>query len=513
MHVCPTQVWLRAAFASSLCLAPGIVAQSPLALDVRAGSIPGALEMVLAQGSFFEPCVVFVGVDPGPTPLAILDPGDPRQLQVGTQAWAGFFGYFPMSGTFAIGPSAVPNAPNLAGLTFWFQGLTLGTVSLVDRLSNPAAVRLELAGQFHTRAALQLVDERAFAVAMPRDDRRWMVVGGGRGGLLALTAHRTTEIYDDVTDRFVPGPSMNTERAVHTATRLQDGRWLLVGGVDYNNDPQAACEVYDPAADVFAPVAPMATARMGHTATLLQDGRVLVAGGLTAITNAVLSTIANTTDTTEIYDPVANSWAPGPAMGTRRVGHVAIPRPDGRVLLAGGISYDLILVPIPTVRTSSDLYDPATNTRSAGPGMQTPHSLVDPVPLGGDRWLVAGGISSVTLTNPGTPTAVAEIYDAVANSWSSAGSMATPRGSQRTFPLGNGQWLAVGGANGTIEVPVALASGEVYDSAANSWSPGPSLSVPRAAAAAILTTHGQVHVMGGGTSLGAIATSSDWYYF
>jgi hypothetical protein len=72
-------------------------------------------------------------------------------------------------------------------------------------------------------------------------------------------------------------------RAQHTATRLADGRFLIVGG--YWNDGQNAgtlssAELYDPGTGGFSPIGSIGTPRAGHHATLLQDGRVLIAGGV-----------------------------------------------------------------------------------------------------------------------------------------------------------------------------------------------------------------------------------------
>lgn len=504
-------------FAFVLLAAAG-VAQS-LQLDVRGGSTPGSLSLDLHAGLYpMEPCFVLVGADAGPTPIALFDPNDPRSVQVGASMLSNsFFGLLGFDGHFRVGPQPVPALPALLDAPFFFQGITLyGPGTIVDRISNPGVIRLGGANTFRSRTAY-FADERAFAVVLPRADGRWLLVGGGRGGLLAQVAHRTTEIYDEMTDTFSYGPNMTTERSLHAATRLADGRFLISGGVNYINDPQAACEVYDPVADTFTPVAPMLTPRMGHTATLLADGRVFVSGGLAAmtVTPTPLSAVRDATNTTEIWNPVTNTWTAGPNLRTPRAGHIAIQRPDGRILLAGGISWDSVIIIgwLPTVRSSCDLYDPAANTIVAGPAMAGARSLTEPIAIGNNRWLVAGGISSLTLTNLGTPTASAEIYDAVANTWSSAGSMATPRGNQRAWPLGNGRFLHAGGANGNILNPVPLASTEVYDAGSNSWTAGPNMTIERAAAATFPMPSGPMMLFGGGTANGAISTGTEWYFF
>jgi len=490
-------------------------AQYGIELDVRAGSVPGSGNVDLYLGPMLGNGFVLVGVDPGPTPLALIDPADPRMLTIGPTFPDVYFAMFGLDQHLRLGPFTIPPNPAFVdGVVFVQGGSLFGPVTLVDQLSPPVAIRWGLAGVFHDRGVATLND-RSFTTVLPRRDGRWMVAGGGRGALLAQVADPSTEIYDDVTDTFSYGPQLTAARSLHTATLLPDGRWLLCGGVNVLNDPQPSCEVYDPVADSFTAVASMLTPRAGHTATLLANGRVLVTGGLHAmtVTPSPINAIFDTVNTTEIYNPATNTWTAGPNLRTPRAAHLAILRPDGRVLLAGGISWDTIIIQIPTIRSTTDLYDPVANTIVAGPGMSTPHSLVDPLPIGNDRWLVAGGISALTLTNQGTPTAVAEVYNAVTNTWSAAGSMATARGIHRGFALGAGRFLCVGGANGSILSPTPLGSGEIYDVATNGWTPGPSLTIPRAAAGAFLTRRGQVHVIGGSTTSGAIARSTEWYFF
>lgn len=510
---------LRRSFAAlPLALAAALPAQN-LELDVVGGSAPGSLAFDLWPGLYpYEFAAILPSFSSGPTPLALFDPADPRSMNIGTDllgaAWYGFMG---LDGHLRIGPLGMGAAPAFQDQAIFFQAITFqGTPTIVHRISNPNVIRLGNAGAFRDRLG-SFQDDRAFATVLPRADRTWMVIGGGRGGLLSQVAHATTSIYDPLTELTQFGPQLTTARSMHCQTQLPDGRWLITGGVNVTNDPQAACEIYDPVADTFTAVAPMIVPRMGHTATLLANGRVLVTGGLQAMTTTptALSAVRDATATAEIYDPAANSWTASTSLRTPRCGHVAITRPDGRILFAGGISWDTVIIIgwLPAVRSSTDLYDPVANTMVAGPSMSSPRSMIDPIPLGNHRWLVAGGISSLTLTNLGTPTATAEIYDAAANAWTTVGSMATARGMHKGWLLANGSALVSGGGNGTILAPVPLASSEIFSPATNTFSSGPSLNTARAGAAVFLTPHGQVHVFGGGTSNGAISNTTEWYYF
>lgn len=144
------------------------------------------------------------------------------------------------------------------------------------------------------------------------------------------------------------GP-MNVARKFHTATRLADGRVLIVGGEDGANRVLDSVEIYDPDTRTFQPgpslsdVAqpepgvPVTGPRSHHTATLLADGTVLVAGG-----DYVDGTTGNVQvhATGVIFDPVRDEWTYNFRLATARTQHTAVrvvtAAGDERVLLIGG---------------------------------------------------------------------------------------------------------------------------------------------------------------------------------
>jgi N-acetylneuraminic acid mutarotase len=99
---------------------------------------------------------------------------------------------------------------------------------------------------------------------------------------------------------------MNQQRGDHTATLLADGKVLVVGGIGpvpgMALEFKAAlsnAELYDPASGTWTQLASqMATERYYHTATLLPDGKVLIAGGLTTDQRRIIGR-----SSTELYDP------------------------------------------------------------------------------------------------------------------------------------------------------------------------------------------------------------------
>ncbi|WP_437304005.1 Kelch repeat-containing protein [Sorangium sp. So ce388] len=157
-------------------------------------------------------------------------------------------------------------------------------------------------------------------------------------------------------------PSMSTPRAEHTATVLQDGRVLVVGGFTEVDDgsPYAArtavgltaVEIYDPATRTWSPAAPLQQGRRGHAAVLLPDGQVLVAGGRFRSEQS-----GTEIRSAELYDPTSNTWT--------KVGSLAKPHPvpsmvlvDGRPVLVGMAWSNLLFID----EMNAAVYDPASRT-------------------------------------------------------------------------------------------------------------------------------------------------------
>lgn len=119
---------------------------------------------------------------------------------------------------------------------------------------------------------------RSGQLATLLDDGTVLLVGGGYPNPMLASAER----YDPVSgSSTATGPLGVGRWGESTATLLLDGQVLVVGGYRALVQDQALAsgELYDPIVGSWTSAGEMTEARHGHTATLLDDGRVLVVGG------------------------------------------------------------------------------------------------------------------------------------------------------------------------------------------------------------------------------------------
>jgi Kelch motif/Galactose oxidase, central domain len=305
-------------------------------------------------------------------------------------------------------------------------------------LYNPAAGTWAVTGQMNT--------PRIDSTATLLPDGQVLVAGGSGGGSNALSS---AELYHPATGTWSVTGSMHQGRsglngAGASATLLPNGEVLIAGGEDANFNLLASAELYNPATGTFTATGSMTTARVGQSATLLNNGQVLVAGGTGATAAA------------ELYNPATGKFTATGSMSAPRGGNVGTLLPDGDVLVTGRAT------------TFAELYHPATGQWSnASAGLPACISTMEcrlfstATLLGTGNVLVAGGLVGL-VSNPQT-TATAMLYHPGTNTWTSTGSMTTPRENQTATLLPGGQVLMAGGTNfDHPHAAIFLASAELY---------------------------------------------------
>ncbi len=360
----------------------------------------------------------------------------------------------PPSGTLPV-IVPLPGTPSLAGFTLFTQMIAFNPSAPSGlALSNPMSIQLALPDSYNG-ALNTMLNWRGLHTATSFVNSRYVfVAGGGSGALLAPTPVNSTAIYDHFTRTFMPGPNLSVPRVLHTATRLLDGRILLAGGLDgvaINNWTDG--EVYDPATNTFMPVAnQMAGPRAAHTATLLNDGRVLLTGGNTmfAILSAgnYITVFSTSINTTEIYNPVTNTFTPGPIMSSKRLAHEAVKLPNGTVLVVGGINggINLGVTALPTFTSTTQIFNPTTNTFTNSGTVVSSRlkPVLEVLPSG--NVLMAGGAAGTFITATNTT----EIRNAITGAWSAGPLMPVATVLGGNIKNSNGSIIVSGGGTGTL---------------------------------------------------------------
>jgi PKD repeat protein len=329
------------------------------------------------------------------------------------------------------------------------------------------------------RDAAPLAQARQQAAAVMLRSGRVLVTGG-----LSLSDElASVEIYDPASGQWSAGPSMAEARRLHTATLLDDGRVLVAAGIG-SDGWLASAEIYDPASNTWSATGPLAVRRYDHSATRLRDGRVLIAAG----TNQSLA--GGALAPAEIYDPASGTWTSGGSLTYRRQRHTATLLNDGRVLVAGGLFY-APGSPNASYPAACEIFDPNTNTWTLGPSLLQPRSAHSATVLPDGRVLVAAGMTW------NWETTAAELYSPTSNSWSSTASLLNVRAQHTATLLPNGRVLVVGGWRAYFG---QVSSVEVFDIAAPSTAFPGSMSVERQEFSATVLPSGKVLAVGGSSA-------------
>jgi hypothetical protein len=523
---------------SPLCLALLGLLVSPLAAQSNATSTLMTYGDVIGQPFSVE----MTGLTPNTTTILI-----PSFLNTGSSYLVGQSGDsndalavgidLASNGTYFTGSSnaqgkatfnlAIPNNPALLDRNIYWQGLTRPGTSGPGFYEDFSNIRLM---SVNTAARWQLTDNHASIASANLAYTTWevgdlhgrptklFVCGGGPALLVDVstaypTINRCWEV-DSVSGRhtILPGV-MNSGRAFHQVVKLQDGRFMAIGGIEgpYGSGNNHftkvlnTCEIYDPATGVWTATANMGSYRAGSTAMVLPDGRVYVAGGTTGNgqheMHDIVDLLGTAVKSTEFYDPATNSWSWGPSLTEFKAGASHLVMSDGRWLVSGGITHTLLFgIPIPDFSANQQIYNPATNSWANTGGMRDKRALGGMTELPNGQIYIAGGAGG-DIFNIG-PIRKTEIYNPSTGGTTAKPNLTADAAFCQVQTLADGRAIVIGGARGDLVDPIPISNVWIYDPATSTVTSTTAMPETHAGGVGAVFEDGTVYYGGGESNSG-----------
>lgn len=393
---------LRALTLVPLLLAAPALAQGPQ-LDRSGGAVPGTATWTVG-GDTGQVYGIVLALDETPTEIL---PGVEFAISGAlldlTFSIPGLVGLIGASGS---ATASVPLlSPSLAGLVISAQAVTGPSFSAPSNLvrTTPA-----LSGSFTATVEAPVLPVQGGAIA--RLDGGDLLLAGGSGP--------AAQLYRDELERFELSGVTFGVGLLSQATALADGKVLFTGGLGLDGQPTAAAAVFDPVSGSTTELS-MGSPRAGHQATLLSDGRVFVTGGfadvqidLTAILSdplALLGVFNGLSGSTEFFDPATLSFSAGPSMLEPRALHTATALNNGSILVAGGLTL-IPLINIPTVSNTAYTYNTLFGTFGLPLFFDGPRLAHSAIKLGDGSVALVGGLTldlEPFISSGGDPTQLA----------------------------------------------------------------------------------------------------------
>jgi hypothetical protein len=261
-------------------------------------------------------------------------------------------------------------------------------------------------------------------------------------------------------------PPLPVPRVFHSVSCSADGRVVVCSGYNHGGDDMvlhlmSTALQWLPGTGTWSALPGLPGERNGAASVELPDGRTMLIGGFSNGGQALASVLVLAAD--------GSGWSDLPLLMTVR-GYPAVALlPDGKVLVAGGQSGSAV----DTALNTAELWDPATQKRTALPPMVHKRSCAATCELPSGRVAVVGGAG----TNDGVIRKDGEVFDPVTREWEPLGAeMAHVHGHISTVAVAGGL-LAVGGGH----------KSELYDAESGRWVTLPHAMVQRRGCAGLIS--------------------------
>ena len=296
---------------------------------------------------------------------------------------------------------------------------------------DPATGSISWAAPLHTarhgHTATLLIDGRVLVVGGYSLPEQWL---------------DDAEVYDPSSNTWTVTPPIYSHGVSHSATLMDDGRVLVVGGCIGSGLCTNRVEIFTPATNTWNEATPLPLDWSSHAAVLLDDGNVLVAGG-----GSIVDTSMD--NQAWLYNPQTNQWSPTGLMNEHRIFPEAVKIPDGRVLLAGG-AYPVNYYQLDTL-ASTEIYDPVSNTWLSTAALHEARYSFEMPLLPDGRILVIGGARDWDhdWTDQSFISEI-ELYDPNTNQWQIVEELPNPVANAAATLLPDGRVWMTGGQSGWL---------------------------------------------------------------
>lgn len=174
--------------------------------------------------------------------------------------------------------------------------------------------------------------------------RRWHTAAELNGEVYIIggeTGDRTktpiVDVYDPITDTWRQAANFPVPTMTFMSACVLNGKLYVVGGSmnglpGWTGSETPRLYEYDPTLDRWTRLADMSTKRSGLS-TFTMDGFIIAVGGDNVNINGDFML-----ETTEIYDPISDTWTKGPDLPQGRA-YFSIEIIEGRAYAAGGMSF------------------------------------------------------------------------------------------------------------------------------------------------------------------------------